>query len=340
MGDPDNSRSGGKSKNNTPETSELYEQPLSQDEVLGSVPTFLPDTPANRVKFGHFLPISPTSPGRKYLSQFSGFPSSSEKSDVDDDGSMLPSSSPPAFDIDTPTKAPVGKDNDPTPGDGASDWHKSDFWTREKATEQENRARKLIGDLNHIKATLEYYCANDARHHAKWVRILADHILLLSEARGMQVNVDVAYHVAQQRASKYRQHLEASTLESEAKRAYDEDTEKNKKGSLRGKSKIPRTEEASISKGTHPMNKKGSGRKSLPLASGDNNGDEINFRLIGANDFLGTLKMSKAKQEEYLPLFVELRDDIWKGIQNPGKPETPRWPESPNPGSGASGGTN
>ncbi|KAF3228844.1 hypothetical protein TWF106_006364 [Orbilia oligospora] len=119
--------------------------------------------------------------------------------------------------------------------------------------------------------------------------------------------------------------IQASILESEAKRAYDEEMGKNKKGSMRGKSKIPRTDDASISKGTHPLSKKGSSRNSIPddmMPTKGKKGD-LNFRLVGPDDFLKTLKMSKATEADYFESFRQLRDDIFHSLRSPGKAYDP-----------------
>ncbi|EWC44836.1 hypothetical protein DRE_06474 [Drechslerella stenobrocha 248] len=201
-----------------------------------------------------------------------------------------------------------------------SDWYCPEMWPREKIIEQETRATKLIGDFDNVKVTLEYYCANDIQHHAKWVRILADHILLLAEAKGQQLNIAVAYHVAQQKASKYRQHLEISTIAAESKRPIKE-IEGEAGGSQRGRRKIPRTDKASVSKGTHPLSKKSpKKRASLHNVLPAHSDDEGNFKLIGPDDFIRTLKIPKANEEAYFEAFRRLRDEIYTSLRNSGSP--------------------
>ncbi|KAF3263105.1 hypothetical protein TWF128_002061 [Orbilia oligospora] len=308
---------------------ESDKQFLADYTMPGAFPTFLDDSLAARIKFGAVLPLSPNSPGRTSKPQSSAIPSP-EKTEFDRDVSMSITSSPTSA-TQSPTQSPIQypvqsfDGNEPDRDVETSDWYSSELWTRQKVKEQEIKASKLIGDFDRIKATLEYYCANDLQLHSKWVRILADHILLLAESRGQYLNIAVAYHVSQLQASKYRQQLEASILESEAKRAYDEEMEKNKKGSMRGKSKIPRTDDASISKGTHPLNKKGSGRNSIPddMMPTKDKKEDLNFKLVGPDDFLKTLKMSKATEASYFESFRQLRDDIFHSLRNPGKAYDP-----------------
>ncbi|TGJ69084.1 hypothetical protein EYR41_005151 [Orbilia oligospora] len=308
---------------------ESDKQFLADYTMPGAFPTFLDDSLAARIKFGAVLPLSPNSPGRTSKPQSSAI-HSPEKPEFDRDVSMSITSSPTSA-TQSPTQSPIQypvqsfDGNEPDRDVETSDWYSSELWTRQKVEEQEIKASKLIGDFDRIKATLEYYCANDLQLHSKWVRILADHILLLAESRGQYLNIAVAYHVSQLQASKYRQQLEASILESEAKRAYDEEMEKNKKGSMRGKSKIPRTDDASISKGTHPLNKKGSGRNSIPddMMPTKDKKEDLNFKLVGPDDFLKTLKMSKATEASYFESFRQLRDDIFHSLRNPGKAYDP-----------------
>ncbi|KAK6529541.1 hypothetical protein TWF281_008712 [Arthrobotrys megalospora] len=305
-----NSQSKPSGKKSSMEVSD--EQFLATYKIPGAFPTFLDDSPARRLKFG----LSATSPPKNSLENSSIF-TSPLQSELDIDTSMT-LSSPPTSPIKSPIRA--GSDLVET-----SDWYCPELWSRNKVVEQENRASKLIGDYNRIKATLEYYCANDLQYHSKWVRILADHILLLAESRGQELNIAVAYHVSQQKASKYRQQLEASILESEAKRVYEEEMEIIGKGSLRGKSKIARTDEASISKGTHPLSKKASARRSLPkeMMPDAVGSQDVNFKLVGPDDFLKTLKMSKKTEKEYFESFRQLRDDIFQSIRSPGIPYEP-----------------
>ncbi|KAK6334979.1 hypothetical protein TWF718_010420 [Orbilia javanica] len=296
----------------------------------GVFPTFLEDSIAGRIKFGAFLPLSPTSPGRN-LAPPSSIIASPEKSEVGKDIPSVPANSSPTSPAHssagspTPSSSLSSAKKDADHGIETSDWYCPELWSRQKALDQETKASKLIGDFNRIKATLEYYCANDLQYHSKWVRILADHILLVAEAKGQHLNIAVAYHVSQLKASKYRQHLEASLWESECKRAYEEELEKNRQGSLRGKSKVPRTDDASISKGTHPMSKKGSARNSLPedMAQEKSKDKEINFKLVGPDDFIKTLKMPKATEVEYVESFRQLRGDIFQSLRSPGKPYDP-----------------
>ncbi|KAF3313103.1 hypothetical protein TWF173_006277 [Orbilia oligospora] len=299
------------SKGKDPTKRESDKQFLADYTMPGGFPIFLDDSLAARIKFGAVLPLHPNSPRRVSQPQPSVIPSP-EKPDRDVDMSI---SSPPTSPIQSPIQYPAQSfDGNELDRDvETSDWYSSELWTRQKVKEQEIKASKLIGDFDRIKATLEYYCANDLQLHSKWVRILADHILLLAESRGQYLNIAVAYHVSQLQASKYRQQLEASILESEAKRAYDEEMEKNKKGSMRGKSKIPRTDDASISKGTHPLSKKESGRNSIPddMMPTKDKKEDLNFRLVGPDDFLKTLKMSKATEADYFESFRQLRDDIF-----------------------------
>ncbi|KAK6354083.1 hypothetical protein TWF730_008501 [Orbilia blumenaviensis] len=280
---------------------------------LGDTPMYIEDTVSNRFKFGGILPVSPESRSQ-------GLPTdvpSPEQSEDDVNASMLPSSPPTS-----PIRSPIQAGSESA---GASNWYCPEKWPEHKVKEQETRASRLLGDNNRIKATLEYYCAHDLQHHSKWVRILVDHIILFAEARGQELNTAVAYHVSQSRASKYRQKLEASILESETKRAVEEEAGANKKGSLRGKSKIARTDDASISKGTHPLSKKGSARKSIPaeMMPDDSSSDDQNFKLIGPDDFLKTLKLPKQAEEQYFESFRQLRDVIFRSLRAPGTPYDP-----------------
>ncbi|KAK6541835.1 hypothetical protein TWF694_007614 [Orbilia ellipsospora] len=199
---------------------------------------------------------------------------------------------------------------------GESNWYTGETWTQEKVAEQEERAAKLLGDMAHIKATLIYYCANDVQHHDKWVRILAEHITLLAEAKGLELHAAVAYQVSQQQTSKYRQQLEASVLETEAKRSINE-VEDSGKGSVRGKRKVARTDPASISKGTHPFNKKSPGKRRSPRRNydADNESDGGNFKLIGPDDFLDSLKIPE-NGKRHMDSFRRLRDDIFDSLRN------------------------
>ncbi|KAF3902352.1 hypothetical protein AA313_de0207311 [Arthrobotrys entomopaga] len=222
--------------------------------------------------------------------------------------------------------------NTKKPQTGESNWYTGETWTQEKVAEQEERAAKLLGDMVQIKATLIYYCANDVQHHDKWVRILAEHITLLAEAKGLELHAAVAYQVSQQQASKYRQQLEVSQLilmsyksaalflmvaiqvsilEAEGKRSIS-DVEDSGKGSVRGKRKMSRTDPASISKGTHPFSKKSPGKRRSPRHNydADNESDGANFKLIGPDDFLDTLKIPK-NGKHHLDSFRRLRDDIF-----------------------------
>ncbi|KAF3231552.1 hypothetical protein TWF192_000998 [Orbilia oligospora] len=309
------------SKGKNPSKRESDKQFLADYTPPGGFPIYLDDSLAARIKFGAVLPLHPNSPGRVSQPQPSAIPSP-EKPEDDRDVNMSVGS-PPTSPTQSPIQYPVQSfdGNEPDRDVETSDWYSSELWTRQKVKEQEIKASKLIGDFDRIKATLEYYCANDLQLHSKWVRILADHILLLAESRGQYLNIAVAYHVSQLQASKYRQQLEASILESEAKRAYDEEMGKNKKGSMRGKSKIPRTDDASISKGTHPLSKKGSSRNSIPddmMPTKGKKGD-LNFRLVGPDDFLKTLKMSKATEADYFESFRQLRDDIFHMVPSDGQ---------------------
>ncbi|RVD83273.1 uncharacterized protein DFL_007667 [Arthrobotrys flagrans] len=273
-----------KSKSKGPAGKVSDEQSLTDYTMPGAFPTFLEDSVARRIKFGAFLPLSPNSPGWISQPRSSPFPSP-KKSEVDRDVSMT-LSSPPTSPIQSLIQSHIGNNLDHDIE--TSDWYCPELWTRQKAADQEAKASKLIGDLNRIKATLEYYCANNLQYHSKWVRILADHITLLAEARGQKLNIAVAYHVSQLKAFKYRQQLEAYILKSEAKRAYNEEMEKNRQGSLRGKGKVARTDDTSISKITHPMSKKRSTRNNIPedvmLEKGKYK--DVNFKLVGQMTFL------------------------------------------------------
>ncbi|KAJ6259719.1 LOW QUALITY PROTEIN: hypothetical protein Dda_5357 [Drechslerella dactyloides] len=197
-----------------------------------------------------------------------------------------------------------------------SDWYDPEVWPREKVVEQENLAAKLIGDPDSIKATLEYYCAHDLQYHTKWVRILADHILLLAESKNRDLNHAVAYQVSQQKASNYRQQLEASIIASESKRPRKEDSVP--KGSLRGKRKIRRTDKASLSKGTHPLSVPVPVPVRTPLPKLlPKDDDDGNFKLIGPDDFIKTLQIPKKNEAVYLGHFRQLRDDIYQSLRNP-----------------------
>ncbi|EPS40666.1 hypothetical protein H072_5457 [Dactylellina haptotyla CBS 200.50] len=204
------------------------------------------------------------------------------------------------------------------PPGAASNWYSQEGWSKQQTEEQEERAAGLIGDLAQVKATLEYYCANDIQHHGRWVSILAEHITLLAEAKGLYLNAAVAYQVSQQKASKYRQSLETSTIESEAKRPIKQ-VEGSSSGSMRGKRKMPRIESASISKGTHPFNKKSPNKRTSPLKNTLAKSDEMdegNFKLVGPDDFLKTLKLPEKSHKDFFILFRQLRDDIFKRMRN------------------------
>ncbi|KAF3922738.1 hypothetical protein ABW21_db0207497 [Orbilia brochopaga] len=282
---------------------------LSIDEFIDSlhIPgAFPPDEPKVR------KPKKGRSRAQRNAAKKSSKTGSSDSSSISPDtsGSSL---SPPS----SPMNASETKEVGQTEG---SIWYDPEVWPQEKVIEQEARAAKLIGNFESIKATLEYYCAHDLQHHTKWVRILADHILLLAQSKSQDLNHAVAIEMSQRMASGYRQHLEASLLTSESKRK-DVDTSAAAIASLRGKRKIRRTDAASWSKGTHPlMISRAMGiRSTIPkLIPIDN--DEGNFKLIGPDDFIMALQIPQANREAHLDEFRRLRDDIYKSLRDPSVP--------------------
>ncbi|KAF3931590.1 hypothetical protein ABW19_dt0209696 [Dactylella cylindrospora] len=210
----------------------------------------------------------------------------------------------------SPSSEPA-EDNTEEPEDlqfEGSDWYSSERWPQKKVDEQENQAASLIGDSARIKATLEFYGANKLQYHTKWASILADHIILLAEAMEVELNAAVALAVSQSNIISMEQKRSHKFLESL-------DT-----SSLRGKRKIPRTDQASISKGTHPMRRKNTNSElSAPvlfLPTGLGNSDQRDVKLTRKEDFLETLCLPPERLQKCRPLFQDLQDTVTRRIKS------------------------